>query len=159
MTAMEWAVRPLKRYVDFSGRAPRAEYWWFYLLTIVVSIVANIVDTILGVPMLSAFVSLGLIIPSIAVTVRRLHDTDRSGWWILLPVAAGILMMVLAFGALAAAMAGGGGGFGGTVLIAFILAAVAFFTLLIFMILPGTPGPNRFGPDPYGEQNLGEVFA
>ena len=88
MTPVDWAKRPLQKYVDFTGRAPRAEYWWYVLAIIVLSIVARIIDNILGMNVvgtygpLSLIVMLGLLVPNLAVSVRRLHDTNRSGWWI-----------------------------------------------------------------------------
>ncbi len=71
-------------YANFSGRARRSEYWWFYLFTMICYVVASIVDAAIGIPILTAVVMLGLIIPSLAVSVRRMHDTGRSGWWILI---------------------------------------------------------------------------
>jgi uncharacterized membrane protein YhaH (DUF805 family) len=71
-------------YVNFSGRASRAEFWWWVLFAILASIVANIIDAIIGAPIFSLLVSLGLLLPGLAVSVRRLHDTNRSGWWILI---------------------------------------------------------------------------
>jgi uncharacterized membrane protein YhaH (DUF805 family) len=99
------AVRTcLSKYVDFSGRARRSEYWYFALFTFLVNIVTTIVDTILGTDfddtsggLVSSLVSLALLLPSLAVGVRRLHDTDRSGWWILIgliPIIGWILLIV-----------------------------------------------------------------
>lgn len=77
------AVRTgLSRYVDFNGRAARSEYWWFVLFQILAVIAAGLVDIFIG--FLQPLVILGLILPGIAVAVRRLHDTDRSGWWFLI---------------------------------------------------------------------------
>ena len=91
MTPIDWATLPLKKYTDFSGRAPRAEYWWFYLLIIIVYVVAMIVDSILGTDqavgpygIVMAISMLALLVPSLAAGVRRLHDTERSGWWLLI---------------------------------------------------------------------------
>ena len=91
MTPIDWATLPLKKYTDFSGRAPRAEYWWFYLLIIIVYVVAMIVDSILGTDqavgpygIVMANSMLALLVPSLAAGVRRLHDTERSGWWLLI---------------------------------------------------------------------------
>ncbi len=78
-----------QNYVTFSGRARRAEYWWWYLFVLLLSGVALIVD-MYAFPFGSdvgpayALASLAVILPNISVTVRRLHDTGRSGWWILL---------------------------------------------------------------------------
>ena len=123
---MEWMLMPYRRYADFSGRSRRKEYWMFYLLVVIVYVVLTVI-TSLGAPSidpvtgavseggvmatvglgLTALFWLGTLIPAIAVSVRRMHDQDRSGWWILVPIAN-----------------------------------------LIFLFIDGTPGPNRFGPDP-----------
>ena len=72
-------------YVNFSGRARRSEYWYWTLFVILTSIAVNIIDAILGsAPIFSVVVGLGLLLPGLAVSIRRLHDTDRSGWWILI---------------------------------------------------------------------------
>lgn len=77
------AVRTgLSRYVDFSGRASRSEYWWFVLFQALVVAAAAILDIFVG--FLQVLVTIGLILPGLAVAVRRLHDTDRSGWWFLI---------------------------------------------------------------------------
>lgn len=159
---MEWMILPFKRYADFEGRSRRKEYWMFILLNTVIMLIlagpfffslmsASIANA--GDPagseaalaaMLEGGVGLSLVgaglyglyalaafIPSIAVTVRRLHDRDMSGWWYLGLSVAGLLPVV---------------GF---------LASIALFVL---MVLPGTPGSNRFGvdpKDPYAE----DVFA
>ena len=80
-----------KQYVGFTGRARRSEYWWFALFGLIVGIVANLIDTVLGtmsedtnVGVLGTIVSLALLLPSLAVAIRRLHDTSRTGWWILI---------------------------------------------------------------------------
>jgi uncharacterized membrane protein YhaH (DUF805 family) len=163
MTPVDWAKRPiLEKYADFSGRAPRAEYWWFVLAMIVAYVVLSIVESILGIKHiifglygpLSALLWLATIVPSIAVGIRRLHDTDRSGWWILLPIVpyclgfilGGAAMMGAASGSPAGMMAGAG--IAGLFLIIGMICAIL---LLVFMVLPGTPGDNRYGPNPYGE--------
>jgi uncharacterized membrane protein YhaH (DUF805 family) len=74
----------LGKYVGFSGRAPRSEYWYWILFYVIVLVVAIVIDKILGFPIVQAIVSLGLLLPSLAVAIRRLHDLDRSGWWMLL---------------------------------------------------------------------------
>jgi uncharacterized membrane protein YhaH (DUF805 family) len=83
------AVRSgLQNYVNFSGRARRSEYWWFALFFMLVVIVAAVLDGILGTSPLLYFVAvLGLVLPGLSAGVRRMHDTNRSGWWIIVPVA------------------------------------------------------------------------
>jgi uncharacterized membrane protein YhaH (DUF805 family) len=93
----------LQKYVGFSGRARRSEYWWFALFGLIVSIVAGILDGAFGlmsdanVGVIGAIASLALLLPSIAVAIRRLHDTSRSGWWILIgliPIVGWIILIV-----------------------------------------------------------------
>jgi uncharacterized membrane protein YhaH (DUF805 family) len=85
-------------YANFQGRTLRSEYWFFALGIALISIVAQLIDRIgLGYPVLGTIVSLGTIIPSLAVAARRLHDTDRSGWWQLLlfvPLIGAIVLIV-----------------------------------------------------------------
>jgi uncharacterized membrane protein YhaH (DUF805 family) len=140
---MEWMLMPYRRYADFSGRSRRKEYWMFTLfLVIVYAVLATLLfaggfslDPTSGEPSLGALgwlagglfalFALGSLVPTLAVIVRRLHDQDKSGWFILLqfiPYVGGIIIFV-------------------------------------FMCLDGTRGENRFGPDPKGVQNLGEVFS
>ncbi len=102
---MNWYIQVLKKYAVFSGRASRKEYWMFVLFNIIFAIVATILDNILGTTMegvgyglIYSLYMLAVLIPSIAVTVRRLHDTDRSGWWILIvliPIIGWIWLLVL----------------------------------------------------------------
>ena len=81
-TAVKTVV--MEKYANFSGRAMRSEYWWFVLAYLIAYLVLSIVDYALGAQLLTTILSLGLLIPSIAVGVRRLHDLDKSGWWLLL---------------------------------------------------------------------------
>lgn len=92
------AVRTvLSKYATFSGRARRSEYWWFALFAGIVYIVAGIIDAVIGNAVLGYIVMLALLLPSLAVTVRRLHDTGRTGWWILIgivPLIGAIVLLV-----------------------------------------------------------------
>ena len=105
---MEYMFMPLKRYFDFSGRSRRKEYWMFFILYLICYIVAGILDVQLGFAtttstsefgdgtasasfnmqggMLTMIVALVFLIPNLAVAVRRMHDNDKSGWWILVPI-------------------------------------------------------------------------
>ena len=81
----------MRKYVTFSGRATRSEFWWFYLFTVLVNLVASFVGNLIFMSTfnifflyLSTITSLILLLPSLAVAVRRLHDVGRSGWWILI---------------------------------------------------------------------------
>ena len=96
------------KYIDFNGRASRSEYWWFALLGFGLSFI----------PVIGWILRLVILLPSLAVQVRRLHDMERSAWWLLLLVPP--------------------------------ITIIGVFVLLIMSIFPGTPGPNRYGPDPLG---------
>ncbi len=100
----------LSNYAVFSGRAPRSEYWWWILAIVILFTVLGLIDGALIAPMLgfepfqpeagrplSLVFSLGLLLPNIAVSVRRLHDTDRSGWWMLLALIPVLGSLVLIF--------------------------------------------------------------
>ena len=101
---MEWFMKALKKYAVFEGRAQRKEYWFYILFFILFAIVVSLAENALGLAdpetgsgPLSLVYSLALLVPSIAVAVRRLHDTGRSGWWILIgliPVAGAIVLIV-----------------------------------------------------------------
>lgn len=119
---MDWYVKVLRQYADFSGRARRQEFWMFTLINMAVFVVlgigagilANVSEGLGGL----AFVGIGLyylaiLVPSLAVAVRRLHDTGRSGWFLLLS-----------------------------------LVPLVSLVLLYFYILEGDAGPNLYGPDP-----------
>ncbi len=85
----EYATMPFKRYADFSGRARRKEFWFFILGYVLVGFVLGILSAIsstLG-GILTAVFYLGVMVPYLAVAVRRMHDTDRSGWWVIVPIA------------------------------------------------------------------------
>ncbi len=121
---MNWYLHVLKNYTTFSGRARRKEYWFFVLFHVIVIMVLDTLDTLLGlrvaetpeasVGVLSSIYLLATLLPSIAVAMRRLHDTGRSGWWLLLS----------------------------------LIPLVGPIVLLVFYVLRGTPGDNQYGPDP-----------
>ena len=75
----------LQKYVNFSGRAMRSEYWWYVLFVVIVAVVLAIIDNlVIGASLLGSIWSLATLLPSLGVSVRRLHDLDKSGWWLLL---------------------------------------------------------------------------
>jgi uncharacterized membrane protein YhaH (DUF805 family) len=84
-------------YVDFTGRAVRSEYWYWVLFVVIASIVASIIDAVLGIRLFNPIFGLAILLPSIAIGVRRLHDIDRSGWWLLLnfiPLIGAIVLII-----------------------------------------------------------------
>lgn len=91
---MHWFLDPItKHYADFEGRVGRQEYWMFVLFCVLIQIAFDIV----GLDIISMLVSLGLLVPSIALAARRLHDTGRSGWWQLLgliPIIGWIILII-----------------------------------------------------------------
>lgn len=156
LSPFEWALRPFAKFAEFSGRAPRAEYWWFYFATTIIQVAIGVLDELLRTSdKLSTLYSLVIFVPWLAVTVRRLHDTDRSWRWLLLPLATFVAL-------LAAVIVGFNFETAQKIPVSIIvtgsLAAGAFIVILVLMILPGTHGPNRYGLDPYGSNSL-ETFA
>jgi uncharacterized membrane protein YhaH (DUF805 family) len=117
---MQWYLKVLRQYADFTGRARRTEYWMFVLFTAIIQIVLAVLDSLLGLAfmpgtgVLTMLYLLAVLLPSLGVSVRRLHDTGRSGWWVLIG------------------------------LVPFVGAIV----LIVFAALEGDRGPNAFGPDP-----------
>ena len=107
-----------RNYVNFTGRASRSEFWFWVLFAILVSIAATLIDVMLfsdsEMSPLSTLAGLALLLPNLSVSVRRLHDLDRSGWWVLLG----------------------------------LIPIVGLIIIIIWNCSKGTPGPNRFGPDP-----------
>jgi len=122
-----------EKYVGFEGRARPAEYWWFilfyFILVAVFGAVAGLFGAIfgqngaIGIAILGGLAMLGMVLPGLSVTIRRMHDRGYSGWWYL-------LLVVLS-----------------------AIPLVGFIVLIVFivnMILRGTIGPNKYGPDPLG---------
>jgi uncharacterized membrane protein YhaH (DUF805 family) len=95
---MNWYLEVLKKYAVFNGRARRKEYWMFFLFNIIIALVLGFVEGLVGGPGVVGMVySLAVLIPGIAVSIRRLHDTDRSGWWLLIgliPIIGAIVLIV-----------------------------------------------------------------
>ena len=118
---MSWYLKALKKYVVFSGRAQRKEYWLFFLFNLIIELVlmfidnaAGLADTESGYGPLSILYTLAVLLPGIAVSVRRLHDTTHSGWWLLI-------------------------GF---------IPLLGWIVLLYWYISDGTPGANEYGAPP-----------
>ena len=97
---MQWYLAVLKNYVGFSVRGRRTEYWMFTLVNAVIIVILSVIGVIphLGFFLILAYLyELAIVLPSLAVTVRRLHDTSKSGWWILIgliPIVGGIVLLV-----------------------------------------------------------------
>lgn len=136
---MDWLIRPLKHYADFSGRAPRREFWPFLVFATLLTFAARLIDSAERTPLvmdmgaLELGVSLALLAPTVAVSVRRLHDTGRNGWWTMLVYLPwlGTFAAYAYRPALVDIMTG-----------ALLIGGVAW---LVMMALPGQPGRNAFG--------------
>jgi uncharacterized membrane protein YhaH (DUF805 family) len=93
---MEWYLKVVKNYVGFQGRARRKEYWMFFLFNLIIGLVIGFVEGLLNLSqVLSTLYSLAILLPSLAVGVRRLHDTGRSGLWLLIGLIPLIGLIVL----------------------------------------------------------------
>lgn len=186
LSPIGWALRPLKRYAEFSGRSSRAEFWWYWLFLMIAYVVLWIglfaairigaaAATTANQSPLAIFGAFGILsvilllfwlvlfVPSLAVQVRRLHDTNRSGWWIGALWLFYLVYMIVSFGSLfSTRMASDGSMPNMTALAAMSIIALVVFVysivLLVFWCLPGTKGANRFGEDPYGP-DVHQVFA
>lgn len=95
---MDWYLKVVKNYAVFQGRAQRKEYWMFVLINFIFTLILSVIENAIGLPfVLTTIYSLAILLPSLAVTVRRLHDTGRSGWWILIslvPFVGSIILIV-----------------------------------------------------------------
>lgn len=134
------AVRSgFSNYVNFSGRAVRSEYWYWALFVFIVDIPALLIDLVIVNHRhgpLEIVWHLATFLPSLALAVRRLHDTDRTGWWLpALFVVALLLALIFAFTDILP--------------MAVIVVLIGMLVLVYWFCQPGTPGPNRFGPDPF----------
>ena len=159
--ATHWMIEPLRKYATFSGRARRAEFWWFYLFTSLVGLAVGLIDKIVKIPLLDATVNIGFLVPTLAVSARRLHDVDRSGWWLLVPTVAVVAAISALF-----FYGRDGSGWLSTVAIA-VIAVVGSLVilgllvlLLVWFVRRGTDGSNRFGEDPLNPAgDFAEVFS
>jgi uncharacterized membrane protein YhaH (DUF805 family) len=96
---LEWYLKVVKEnYANFEGRARRSEYWYFALVNIIISVILAVIDSVIGLSVLGGIYSLAVLVPSIAVGVRRMHDIGKSGWYLLvalIPIAGFIWLLVL----------------------------------------------------------------
>ena len=148
---MNWYLLALKKYATFSGRSRRQEYWMFFLFNVIISIVLALLDQLLGLKLtseginntgvLGVIYSLATFVPGLSIAVRRLHDTNRSGWFLLMPIAPYILVIL---GLILR-------GFGSILIIIGGLAVLGLAILLIvWLATEGTSGENQYGSDPKG---------
>ena len=136
----------MNKFVTFSGRASRSEYWYFGLFVFLVSVVCSILDVAISdgnkedIGVFQGIATLVFLLPNLAVTVRRLHDTNRSGWWI-----GGFWLAMLLFGLVAGLVSGAGSNAMAPIAI-FGLGILGYsITMLVFMCKRGTAGPNIHG--------------
>ena len=115
MGHLHWYTDVLRKYAVFGGRAGRPEFWWFQFVSVVAGLVvgglAAIPYGVSGFQAGTDLYFLAVLLPTLAVEVRRLHDSERTAWWVLLT----------------------------------LVPFLGFAVLLVFFLLPGTPGPNRYG--------------
>lgn len=144
------------KYADFKGRARRSEFWWWFLFTIIASIVLSVLDVMLfegaveETGPLNSIFSLLTLLPTLAVTARRLHDIDKSGWWQLLPLA-GAILMIPGF-AILFSSGESPAGLGLTVLGGLAMLGL-YIMLIVWYATDGHKEDNRFGYSPkYGGQ-------
>ena len=130
----------IQDYYTFSGRARRPEYWWFFLFVIAGSVLLAVIDAVIfGEDMLLGLNGLfGLLtfLPQLAVSWRRMHDTGRPGWFNLLPVAPFVLLFIIDSGDPVPR------------LVLMFISVVVMIAVLVWLVLPSQPVPNRFGPEP-----------
>ncbi|MEM8787695.1 MAG: DUF805 domain-containing protein [Pseudomonadota bacterium] len=122
----------------FQGRAPRAEFWWFFLFTLIIGFATAPLEYVLQTTMISTGVNVAFLLPTLAVGARRLHDTGRPGYLLAIPLASLPLFI-----------------FGQDIGAAASLIGIAL--LLLLLCLPGQRGPNKYGPDPLANPDI-EVF-
>nr|WP_297309504.1 DUF805 domain-containing protein [uncultured Flavobacterium sp.] len=83
---MNYYLKVLQNYANFNGRARRSEYWYFYLFNLIIAIILGFIGILINSTILSNIYSLVVLIPGIAVAIRRMHDVGKSGWYILIPI-------------------------------------------------------------------------
>lgn len=95
---MNWYLEVLKKYAVFQGRARRKEYWMFVLFNLIIALVLRLIEALVGGPgLLANLYSLAVLIPGLAVAFRRLHDTNRNGWWVLIGLVplVGVIILIV----------------------------------------------------------------
>ncbi len=152
---MKWFLKCIRNYVNFSGRARRTEFWYFILFSCLLLIVAMALDVVCFNTPYGVFyllVALFLFLPQLAVSARRLHDTGRTSKWLLWNYLALLAWAVAALVLSGLSAFAGGRDASAWFLIVLCGGCVLFFiweiVFLVWFCLPGTPGENRYGPDP-----------
>lgn len=152
---MKWFLKCIRNYVNFSGRARRTEFWYFILFSCLLLIVAMALDVVCFNTPYGVFyllVALFLFLPQLAVSARRLHDTGRTSKWLLWNYLALLVWAVAALVLSGLSAFAGGRDASAWFLIVLCGGCVFFFVweivFLVWFCLPGTPGENRYGPDP-----------
>jgi len=134
-----WYFAALRKYAIFNGRSRRTEFWMFALINLLIVIGLGVVDFIYETPRLALIYGFAVLIPSLSVTVRRLHDTDRSGRWILIslvPVAGWLSLLFFV-------------GLEGRVrILSGLIPVIGSLVLVCFMGQEGKSERNQYGPDP-----------
>lgn len=152
---MKWFLKCIRNYVNFSGRARRTEFWYFILFSCLLLIVAMALDVVCFNTPYGVFyllVALFLFLPQLAVSARRLHDTGRTSKWLLWNYLALLAWAVAALVLSGLSAFAGGRDASAWFLVVLCGGCVLFFiweiVFLVWFCLPGTPGENRYGPDP-----------
>lgn len=147
---MDWMTAPFRKYADFNGRATRREFWFFLFLYTVAVLAANFFDAMDGERIVvtarmgaaELTISILLLLPFLSCSARRLHDSDRSGWWLM-------ILYVPYIGWMAAQNNHQGE------LVASGAILVGFVALVVLFLMPGTPMENRYGQNPRGVGSVG----
>ena len=158
MTFTQSIATCFKKYATFKGRASRSEFWWFHLFQFLASfaivIVAVVIYAIsqdmlllLALQLVSWLFQLAIFLPEIAVTCRRLHDTERSGWWMILPT--GTYFIGIIFVGISLLLTNDVTFFAVVTLIATLGASIC---VLIWLIDPSDRGENKYGPSPFFDE-------
>lgn len=192
MSNVPLMFQPLVKYVDFQGRARRSEFWLWVLFRIILGAVSSTIVLSAMFPIFANMnwsspdpqqfmapymrimpwiniinlINLALLLPSLAVAVRRLHDINRTGWWLIMPFVVTVVGMILFFVIIASQLfttANGGSEmtdaqslamvgkvFGSLAIFVFLPILAAQIVMLVFYVTDGTPTANRFGADPKG---------
>ncbi len=162
---MKWYIQAIKQYATFTGRTSRQGYWMFVLFNVLFSFCASILDKLFGTEagntgVLSMLYSLFILVPSYAISVRRLHDIGKSGMLLLAVIIATIIVtLFFIFFVLVRVMTGGmdnlSGADGGIFFVCVLYYIAVTIWLLVLYCKKGTPGVNKYGPNPEEPEDAG----